>query len=64
MQSACFPRQVGTILPRLESALHEILSWPVDSWTDQQGGFAEIWQRTWSRDAFYQMELAYPVAKP
>jgi hypothetical protein len=62
-QSACFPRQAGTIAPRLESALRDILSWPAGSWTDEKGGFADIWQRTWSRDAFYQMELVYPIAK-
>jgi hypothetical protein len=64
MQGPAFPQQVGAVAPRLELGLREILSWPADSWTDQKEGFADIWQRTWTRDAFYKMEVAYPVAKP
>lgn len=59
-----FPRETGRIAPLLEDALHDILSWPANSWTVQHGGFSDIWQRTLSRDAFTQLEHAYPVPIP
>ncbi len=65
-------QQQGQVLPRdakdakalLDAALEEILSWPPGSWTGTHGGFAEIWQRTWSRQAFAELEAAYPIATP
>jgi len=59
-----FRRDSARVALLLNDALHDILSWPSESWTGQHGGFADIWQRTWSRDAFNQLEHAYPVPIP
>jgi hypothetical protein len=63
-QSVQFSRHATRIEAFLDTALKEILSWPIGSWSGTHGGFAEIWQRTWSRNAFKELDSAYPFAIP
>ena len=63
-RSEKFPCEPKDLAIRLDNALNEILSWPAQSWTGRHGGFSDIWQGAWSREAFKQMELAYPVVTP
>jgi hypothetical protein len=63
-QTDAFQRSPEGLADLLDDALRDILSWPDCSWTEQHGGFSDIWQTTWSRDAFNQLELAYPAVIP
>lgn len=45
----------------LEEALDNLISAPLNSWTDKAQGLGEHWKRTFTKDEFEQLENDYPV---
>ena len=47
----------------LEEALREIISWPLDSWTETGTGFGPSWKQHFSKEAFVALSDDFPVLK-
>lgn len=47
----------------LESILRQIVSWPINSWTEIGTGFQSEWARAFTKEQFMKLRDQYPIVK-
>ena len=47
----------------LDDTLKQIVSWPLNSWTEVGTGFKSYWSKTFSKEQFTSLSDKYPALK-